>query len=397
MRKNWPRARLSELLTPISRSEVVDPTVTYSILGARWYAKGLYTKDVLLGSGIQSKYVYRVRRGDFVYNRLFGWKGSFAIATEQNDGCYVSNEFPCFEIKRESLDEGYLWGYFSLPTVWDEILGLSTGGTPTSRNRLKEERLLAMELPLPSVAEQREVAGRIKALAGRIHEARTLRGQAVEETKVLSASTTRSLLAASKSKGSQLITVENCCEVIIDYRGRTPPISEFGIPHLTSANIKNGRIDWNTSKFVTEDVYRDYMTRGIPEPGDVIFTMEAPLGDAAVVPDKRKFSLAQRTLLLRPDRSLVEPRFLARVLTSPDVREDIYAKATGTTVKGIASKRLKQVLLPIPALVTQQQIITHLDEIQGKTNVLDILQAETSAELDALMPSILDRAFRGEL
>src|SRR5437588_6476172 len=133
MRNDWPTAKLGEVLVPISRPVLVEPTATYSILGARWYARGLYTKDILPGAQIQAKNLYRVEKGDFVYNRLFGWKGSFAIASKENDNCYVSNEFPCFVVKSDRADGAYLWRYFSLPRVWEEVLNLSSGGTPTSR------------------------------------------------------------------------------------------------------------------------------------------------------------------------------------------------------------------------------------------------------------------------
>src|ERR1700730_12706349 len=101
MNVNWPNTPLGKLLDPVSRPEVVDSTTTYSILGAHWYAQGLYTKSVLPGSEIQAKHLYRVEQGDFVYNRLFGWKGSFAVATRENHCCYVSNEFPCFTVKSD--------------------------------------------------------------------------------------------------------------------------------------------------------------------------------------------------------------------------------------------------------------------------------------------------------
>ncbi|MBM3791259.1 MAG: restriction endonuclease subunit S, partial [Acidobacteria bacterium] len=146
----------------VSRAESVDPVKTYKVLGAHWYAEGLYTKDVLTGTGIQAPKVYRVEAGDFVYNRLFAWKGSFALATKENDGCYVSNEFPCFSVNLDRLDCKYLWLYFSRNTVWDEALGLSTGGTPTSRNRLKEEQFLGLTVPLPPLSVQRRIVARIE-------------------------------------------------------------------------------------------------------------------------------------------------------------------------------------------------------------------------------------------
>jgi type I restriction enzyme, S subunit len=70
--------------------------------------------------------------------------------------------------------------------VWDEALGLSTGGTPTSRNRLKEDKFLGLKVPLPPLPEQRRIVARIEALAAQIHEARTLRQQGQTEIDILS-------------------------------------------------------------------------------------------------------------------------------------------------------------------------------------------------------------------
>src|SRR5713101_5860105 len=180
MSNTWPMVPLGEVLRPVSRSEPLNPAKVYHILGAHWYAKGLYVKEVKLGSGIQADKVYRVECGDFVYNRLFAWKGSFAVATDENHGDYDTNEFPCFKVNHEIADVKYLWRYLSGSSTWEEALGLSTGGTPTSRNRLKEEKLLAMQIPLPPLEEQRRIVARIEELAAKVEEARGLRREAVD-------------------------------------------------------------------------------------------------------------------------------------------------------------------------------------------------------------------------
>lgn len=170
MSQVWPILPLGEVLKPVNRQEAVNPEKTYRILGAHWYGKGLYIKDIRSGSQVHAKYLYRVEYGDFVYNRLFAWKGSFAIASEHDHDCYVSNEFPCFLVDKSRVDGRYLWWYFSRDKVWEEALSLSTGGTPTSRNRLKEEKFLAMKIPLPPLEEQRRIVAKIDALAIKIEE-----------------------------------------------------------------------------------------------------------------------------------------------------------------------------------------------------------------------------------
>jgi type I restriction enzyme S subunit len=178
----WPLVSLSELLMPVSRPESLIATKRYRLLGAHWYAEGLYIKDTKPGSEIQATQLSRIEASDFVYNRLFAWKGAFAVAGEDVAGCYVSNEFPCFRVNEERLDRRFLRYYFARESVWNKALGLSTGGTPTSRNRLKEERLLAMTIPLPTLQEQRRIVARIENLSELSKAVAVLRQQIVTDT-----------------------------------------------------------------------------------------------------------------------------------------------------------------------------------------------------------------------
>ena len=197
MKANWPKVRLGEVLRQIERPEAVDATKAYRLLGVRWYGQGLFVREEKIGADIAANRVYSVRLGDFVYNRLFAWKGSFAVAGPEVDGAYVSNEFPCFSTMATRLHPYFLFWYFRRERAWSEVLGLSTGATPTSRNRLKESEFLAMEVPLPSLAEQRRVVSRIEELAAQIHEVGALRRGAAEAVRALLASARRTLVGDS--------------------------------------------------------------------------------------------------------------------------------------------------------------------------------------------------------
>src|SRR5204863_6270039 len=119
----------------------------YALLGARWYAEGLFIRERRLGLDVAATKLFRIESGDFVYNRLFAWKGAFAVAGEAEAGCYVSNEFPCFLVDEHRIDGRYLLALFSDPLMWEAARARSAGGTPTSRNRLAERNFLALEIP----------------------------------------------------------------------------------------------------------------------------------------------------------------------------------------------------------------------------------------------------------
>ena len=73
------------------------------------------------------------------------------------------------------------------------------------------------------------------------------------------------------------------------------------------------------------------------------------------------------------------------------------AEATQTTQPNINLSNLERLEIYVPALQAQRRIVAELDALQAQVDALKNLQGETGAELDALLPSILDRAFKGEL
>jgi type I restriction enzyme S subunit len=96
----------------------------------------------------------------------------------------------------------------------------------------------------------------------------------------------------------------------------------------------------------------------------------------------------------------VDRRFVWYWLQAPPVREFIRQSAKGTspTMKKIAQGTVMAIPFPSSLPVSEQRrIVAELDAMQAEVSGLKQLQAETSAELDAMLPSILDKAFKGEL
>lgn len=155
---------LSDALLRIKRPVALEPETPYRLLGVRWYAKGPFVREVKYGKEISSATAYRVEEGDFIYNRLFGWKGSFGCVTSDLAGAHVSNEFPTFRVNSERATLEYVMLLFRVPSLWESALSRSSGSTPGSRNRLKEEHLLSMEVPLPSLEQQERLIDQARAI-----------------------------------------------------------------------------------------------------------------------------------------------------------------------------------------------------------------------------------------
>jgi type I restriction enzyme S subunit len=76
------------------------------------------------------------------------------------------------------------------------------------------------------------------------------------------------------------LPLEDCMAAIIDYRGKTPEKTTFGVPLVTAKVIKAGRIE-KPDEFIADADYDTWMRRGMPRKGDVVMTTEAPLGEVA--------------------------------------------------------------------------------------------------------------------
>jgi type I restriction enzyme S subunit len=152
------------------------------------------------------------------------------------------------------------------------------------------------------------------------------------------------------------ITIEEVCDRLIDYRGKTPKKTDAGIRLITAKVVKSGRILDDRAEFISEAEYERWMTRGIPERGDVLLTTEAPLGEVAILRTDGKIALAQRIILLRAKSGILDGRYLLYAIQTPLMQGRLSARASGTTVIGIKNSELRKVELPVPPLHIQQRI-----------------------------------------
>lgn len=162
--KGWTAARFRDTMRLEVRREPIDPERTYKLLGVRWYGNGAFLREERVGESLSAQHIYRVRPGDLIYNRLFAWKGSFGLISEDLAGCHVSNEFPLFAARLDRVDPQFLLRVLQHPRTSERADAFSTGTTSISRNRLGEDDFLHFPLNLPPLAEQRAIAEVLSAM-----------------------------------------------------------------------------------------------------------------------------------------------------------------------------------------------------------------------------------------
>ncbi|MBB3066003.1 restriction endonuclease subunit S [Limibacillus halophilus] len=163
-----------------------------------------------------------------------------------------------------------------------------------------------------------------------------------------------------------MLSVAECVEAIIDYRGKTPPKSPIGIPTLTAANVKNGRIDKSSISFVSHETYEAWTTRGLPAPNDVLITTEAPVGEVAPFPGDQTYLITRRLIALRAKRNQVDPAFLLYTLLNPETKERLLSGARGSTVPRVLKTDITGLQISVPDIGVQRSIASLLRAIDDK-------------------------------
>ena len=156
----------------------------------------------------------------------------------------------------------------------------------------------------------------------------------------------------------------NLLDVLIDYRGKTPKKTSSGVPLVTAKIIKGGRI-LPYDEFIAEADYDSWMVRGLPQPGDVVLTTEAPLGEVAQL-DDTKVALAQRVVTLRGKKGILDNTYLKYFLQSDIGQKRLTARETGTTVTGIKQSELRKVEISYPEYDQQCRIGAILKSLDDK-------------------------------
>lgn len=390
----WPLVPLGDVLTKSEDWVVLEPERQYNEVTIRLWGKGVVLRRQVIGAEIASSRRLRVRTNQFILSRIDARNGAIGLVPESLNGAVVSTDFPTFALNANRVIPPYL-GWMSRTSAFVELCKQASEGT-TNRVRLQENRFLHEEIPLPPLAEQRRIVAQIEALAAKIKEARELRQQAAGEAVAYLAATS---LALFSSLGP-LSTVGEVCEVIDPNPShRYPVYVPNGIPIVSSSEfVGDDGIDPTRARQVPEAFYEATLGRFNVGAGDVVFSRKGKVGYARLHPDAKRLAMTHTLCVMKPDRSRLEPRYLLHFARSPFFLEEL----TGTMNQNVGVPTLglgviRDAGIPLVHLSEQRHIIAHLDSLQSKVDMLKKLQAETAAELAALLPSILDKAFKGEL
>jgi type I restriction enzyme S subunit len=189
-----------------------------------------------------------------------------------------------------------------------------------------------------------------------------------------------------------IFEIDQICTLIVDCVNKTAPVVECTTPYrmIRTTNIRNGRIDLTSCRFVDEATYTKWTRRATLEYGDVLLTREAPIGEVGLVDKPKGLFLGQRVMQYRADPTVLSPRFLLYAFLSPALQHQFGShEGSGSVVSHIRVGDCFKFKVKLPSLKEQTEIATLLGALDDRITLL----RETNATLEAIAQAMFKSWF----
>ena len=329
-----------------------------------------------------------------IHNRIFD-KGTLLFAMYGSVGKIAFTQVKVstnqailgINIKDESkLYDRYL--YYWLLRKKHEFLHLANGVT---QKNLSTTFVRNLEIPLPPIASQRTIAN----ILDKADEIIRKRKEAIALTEQLLKSTFLDMFGdpVTNPKGWEVRKLEEVCYKVTDGTHQSPEWSISGIPFLFVSNIVNGEIDFNVSKYISEDFWQKLTLRCPIEINDILYTTVGSYGNAALVRTDKKFCFQRHIAHIKPDNSKINPEFLLGLMQSDGIKRQADQQVRGIAQKTLNLKELKSFQVFNPPINLQKKYVAIRRKIESKSQK----QQKMLQESENLFNSLLQKAFKGEL
>lgn len=383
MNTTWPPIPLSHALRQVEDVVHLEDKQQYQQVTVSLHGRGLRLRQIVKGEDVKTKRQFRVRAGQFVYSRIDARNGAFGLVPPELDGAVVSNDFPVFDVDAKVAEPKFI--AYLTQSRWFVAQCEDPSRGVTNRQRMAEELLLALEVPIPPLAEQRRIIHAIDAVATRLAEAQRLRDAIEQEREELLRAFARELAKDAPRRPLQQVAPVTRRPVKIDKAGMYPELGirsfgrgTFHKPAISGANLGRKRLFHI-------------------HPGDLVFSnvfsWEGAIAVARAEDEGRVGS--HRFITCVPDPGLATAEFLRSWLLTHEGMNFILEASPGAAGRNrtLGLKKLMAIPVPLPPLEAQQRLTDLSDHLAAARQT----QTTVAEELKAMMPAMLDLAFRGDL
>lgn len=189
-------------------------------------------------------------------------------------------------------------------------------------------------------------------------------------------------------------TLLQCSALVIDCKNKTAPYASSGIRLIRTTNVRDGRMNLNDQKYVDQKTYEIWSARCTPEPGDILITREAPMGEVCLIPPSEQICLGQRMMLARLVPDTIDRNFMIYSLRDPRLMDRVQDKPIGATVQHLRVGGVETLLVPLPPLAEQHRIVAKVDALMALCDQLEVSLTDADNGRRRLLDALLAEALR---
>lgn len=316
-----------------------------------------------------------VARNNLVYNTMRMWQGVSAVSNLEGQ---VSPAYTVCQIDQEKADPQFLGLLFKTRKLVNLFHSLSQGIVDDTLS-LKFSVLEKIAIPLPGIIEQKGISAVVEALS----ESLEMSNRALAQTRRLKKALLHQLLTKGIDENGkphtrfkkteigeipeewEVVELADVSTLLVDCKNRTPAFSVGGFPVVRTTNVRDGRFVYTGLKYTDEIHYREWTRRGCPEPGDLLFTREAPAGEVCLVPSGLKACLGQRMMLIKLNKDLANASFVKFSLMGRSAIARVKRVSGGSTVGHLRVDQVRRFRFAIPLLGEQVRIAKLLNSLES--------------------------------
>ncbi|EFI7651347.1 restriction endonuclease subunit S [Escherichia coli] len=272
------------------------------------------------------------------------------------------------------------------------------GGT---RLKLTQANMRKLPVSLAPLAEQKIIAEKLDTLLAQVESTKARLEQIPQILKRFRQAVLAAVVNGKLSKNTkqwEIYLLKNLCTSISDGDHQAPPKSETGVPFLVISDVNKGVIDFdNVTRWVPESYYQSLKEIRKPCQYDILYTVTGSYGIPVIVNDNKPFCFQRHIAIIKPNRNLIDHRFLAFYLESPQILKHASDVATGTAQKTVSLSSLRNFEISVPPLKEQHEIVHRVEQLFAYADTIEKQVNNALARVNNLTQSILAKAFRGEL
>ena len=342
------------------------PWVKISDLSSK-YIKG--TEEKITETGLKESSAKLLPRGTILFS-IFATLGATGIL----DIDASTNQAIAGLTVRDSrtIDPEYLYYYLlSKKTYVNNI------GRGVAQNNINLSILKSLEVPVPTVDEQRSIITILNKNDAIITGKR----------KVLKAlnELVKARFVEMFGNEKNLMPISDICSIITDGTHQPPKFRDTGIPFIFVSNITGDKVTYDAEKFIDQDTYDELIKRTPIEIGDVLLSTVGSYGHPAVVKSNKKFLFQRHIAYLKPRREIIDSDYLHGAILSPDAQRQIEEGVKGIAQKTLNLSEIKKMRIPVPDMNKQKEFATFSAQVDKSKAAVQKSLDETQLLFNSLM------------